>query len=1222
MFSVSPAGIISVGTGTITFDGTNIPNSTTSSNGLVISSGGFGTLTLDSANDVVALGVRDVLLFEGSTDDGFETILEAADPTVDRMIVLPDADGTIVLDSAAQDLVNKTINGLTLEADTDGFTISGGTTPRTLSVTGGDKTLSGSGTTIDLGGDLTLGGSFTTSGANSLTFTTNGTTGLTLPTTGTLATLTGEETLSNKTLTDSTLQGEKIDVRFADIGNADITLGTIQRVKAKAVISQSSVITEMVARTLAMENPRGSETAILINSGWNRGLRIVDANTYSIQLESLDQDPASGITFGIDTNLYRSAPDLLKTDDALIVGGSLSVFGSEVLTTSPTVTIAGSVSIETANGEAGITFGGDTTLFRSAARTLTTGDTFTVGASLRVLGWSPVDRSRLDCHRELGPRDSQRDAGITFGGDTTLFRSAARTFTTGDTFTVGASLRVLGGGVLSTEAVLTVIGSLDLGIAKGDAGITFGGDTTLFRSAVRTLTTGDTFIVGGSLRVLGGGVLSTEPTLTVIGSLDLGIAGGDAGITFGGDTTLFRSAVCTLTTGDTFIVGGSLRVLGGGVLSTEPTLTVIGSLDLGIAGGDAGITFGGDTTLFWSAAHTLTTGDTFIVGGSLRVLGGGVLSTEPTLTVIGSLDLGIAGGDAGITFGGDTTLFRSAAHTLTTGDTFIVGGSLRVLGGGVLSTEPTLTVIGSLDLGIARGDAGITFGGDTTLFRSAAHTLTTGDTFIVGGSLRVLGGGVLSTQPTLTVIGSLNIETASNEAGITFGGDTTLFRDAANDLKTGQDFIVGENLTVGRALTVSGGVGLPDTSATLTVTGSLDIGLANSEAGITFGGDTTLFRDDTRTLKTGDTFIVGGSLRVLGGNVLSTVPTLTITGSLSIETASDEAGITFGGDTTLFRDAVGDLKTGQDFIVGENLTVGRALTVSGGVGLPNTSATLTVTGSLDVGLANSEAGITFGGDTTLFRDDARTLKTGDTFIVGGSLRVLGGNVLSTVPTLTITGSLSIETASDEAGITFGGDTTLFRDAAGDLKTGQDFIVGENLTVGRALTVSGGVGLPNTAATLTVTGSIDINLVNGEAGITFGGDTTLFRSAASALQTGQDFIVGGSLVVGGAGVATTSATLTVTGSLDIRVANGEAGITFGGDTTLFRSKPNQLKTGQDFIVGGSLTVGGAGVGTTVATLTITGSLDIALANGERESPLEATLRCSGRREPRYRRARTL
>jgi len=57
------------------------------------------------------------------------------------------------------------------------------------------------------------------------------------------------------------------------------------------------------------------------------GLYIADAGTYSLQLASTDGDAASGITFGTDTNLYRSAANTLKTDDAFVGATTITALG-------------------------------------------------------------------------------------------------------------------------------------------------------------------------------------------------------------------------------------------------------------------------------------------------------------------------------------------------------------------------------------------------------------------------------------------------------------------------------------------------------------------------------------------------------------------------------------------------------------------------------------------------------------------------------------------------------------------------------------------------------------------------------------------------------------------------------------------------------------------------------------------------------------------------------
>jgi len=50
------------------------------------------------------------IALEGATDDSFETTLLVTDPTADRTITFPDATGTVLLDSLAQTVTNKTID--------------------------------------------------------------------------------------------------------------------------------------------------------------------------------------------------------------------------------------------------------------------------------------------------------------------------------------------------------------------------------------------------------------------------------------------------------------------------------------------------------------------------------------------------------------------------------------------------------------------------------------------------------------------------------------------------------------------------------------------------------------------------------------------------------------------------------------------------------------------------------------------------------------------------------------------------------------------------------------------------------------------------------------------------------------------------------------------------------------------------------------------------------
>ncbi len=71
------------------------------------------------------------VIFEGTTVDGFETTLKAADPTADREITLPNATGTVTLDGVASTLTSKNLSSATLATDlaAGGYKVTGLGTP-------------------------------------------------------------------------------------------------------------------------------------------------------------------------------------------------------------------------------------------------------------------------------------------------------------------------------------------------------------------------------------------------------------------------------------------------------------------------------------------------------------------------------------------------------------------------------------------------------------------------------------------------------------------------------------------------------------------------------------------------------------------------------------------------------------------------------------------------------------------------------------------------------------------------------------------------------------------------------------------------------------------------------------------------------------------------------------------------------------------------------------
>ena len=65
------------------------------------------------------------IIFEGATDDSFETTLAVTDPTADRTITLPNATGTVSLIDATETLTNKTLTAPTITNGVFNTAVSG-----------------------------------------------------------------------------------------------------------------------------------------------------------------------------------------------------------------------------------------------------------------------------------------------------------------------------------------------------------------------------------------------------------------------------------------------------------------------------------------------------------------------------------------------------------------------------------------------------------------------------------------------------------------------------------------------------------------------------------------------------------------------------------------------------------------------------------------------------------------------------------------------------------------------------------------------------------------------------------------------------------------------------------------------------------------------------------------------------------------------------------------
>ena len=164
------------------------------------------------------------IIFEGATDDSFETTLTVTDPTADRTLTLPNATGTVSLIDATETLTNKTLTTPTLTSpvlntgvsgtavlDEDNMSSNSATQAATQQsikayidnqTTAQDLDIApDSGTTQSIDLD---GATLTFSGGTGIGTSASGNT-VTFAIASSIATLSGSQTLTNKTFTSPTI---------------------------------------------------------------------------------------------------------------------------------------------------------------------------------------------------------------------------------------------------------------------------------------------------------------------------------------------------------------------------------------------------------------------------------------------------------------------------------------------------------------------------------------------------------------------------------------------------------------------------------------------------------------------------------------------------------------------------------------------------------------------------------------------------------------------------------------------------------------------------------------------------------------------------------------------------------------------------------------------------------------------------------------------------------
>jgi hypothetical protein len=194
----------------------------------------------------------------------------------------------------------------------------------------------------------------------------------------------------------------------------------------------------------------------------------------------------------------------------------------------------------------------------------------------------------------------------------------------------------------------------------------------------------------------------------------------------------------------------------------------------------------------------------------------------------------------------------------------------------------TIDHAGDLGIGTETPNERLTVVGNISATGSIyANTLTVFDDLNVNGDSTL---GDANTDTTI-IRGITKIADSSSTNGILFGNnnasyDTNLYRSTTNTLKTDDNLIVDQDLTVNGNITLGS-----DQSDTITVNaGPINIPNAiNSSDAIILGSDVNLYRGSADTLQTDDSLNVGSSL-IVNGPLITPVPVTVNAATKTVQT--------------------------------------------------------------------------------------------------------------------------------------------------------------------------------------------------------------------------------------------------------------------------------------------------------------------------------------------------
>ena len=342
-----------------------------------------GNLTVSGTTttvDSTTINIQNSFVFEGATDDAYETTLTTVDPTADRTLSLPNATDTLVGKATTDTLTNKTLTSAVLNTGVSGSAIKDQDDMSSDSATHLATQQSIKAyvdtqiTAEDL--DVTTDSGTIAIDLESETLTVSGGTGLDSSATGnavtlaidsTVATLTGTQTLTNKTLTNKTLTSPAINagtLSGAFTGTADLT-GLVLAGGSPLVFEGATA--DDYETTLAITDPTADRVITLPNATDTLIARATtDTLTNKTLTSAVLNTGVSGSAVADEDDMSSDSATLLATQQSIKAYVDTQITAEDLDVTSDSGTIDIDLDSET------LTIAGGTGLDSSASSTTVT----------------------------------------------------------------------------------------------------------------------------------------------------------------------------------------------------------------------------------------------------------------------------------------------------------------------------------------------------------------------------------------------------------------------------------------------------------------------------------------------------------------------------------------------------------------------------------------------------------------------------------------------------------------------------------------------------------------------------------------------------------------------------------------------------------------------------------------------------------------------------------